>query len=291
MIHDDARIGGEAGSVESSTLTLNDGVEIPRLGFGVFQVPPARTAAVTSLAVESGFRMIDTAAVYDNEHEVGRAIEESGIAPEDVFVITKVWNDDQGYDETLRAFDASVSRLGLDLVDLYMIHWPRPRLDRYLDSWRALVRLRDEGRVRSIGVSNFEAEHIDRLVDTTGEAPSVNQIELHPGFPQLAMREYHASRGVATQAWSPLGRGQGFLSHPVITSIAEAHNRTPAQVVLRWHLQLGVIPLPRSVTPERIRDNVDVFDFRLDDAEVDKIIEIGDGFKVGPDPSMFFDVS
>ncbi|CAM4296800.1 aldo/keto reductase [Nocardiopsis rhodophaea] len=275
----------------STTVALNDGVETPRLGLGVFQVGPDEAAAAVRTALQAGYRMVDTASVYGNEKGVGRGIAESGVAREDVVVVTKVWNDDQGYDATLRAFDASAAALGLDYVDQYLIHWPRPRLGLYPQTWRALCRLRDEGRVRSIGVSNFEPEHIERLIAETGVAPAVNQVELHPGLHQGRIRAFHADHGIVTQAWSPLGRGQGFLSHRAVAAVAEAHGRTPAQVVLRWHLQLGVVPLPKSVTPERIRGNLDVFGFELDAAEMDLLTDIGDGYRVGPDPSLLFDVS
>nr|WP_221308907.1 aldo/keto reductase [Nocardiopsis mwathae] len=270
---------------------LNDGTAMPRLGLGVFQAGVDEAAAAVRTALLAGYRMVDTAAVYGNEAGVGRGIADSGVPREDVFVVTKVWNDDQGYDATLRAFDASAARLGLDHVDQYLIHWPRPRLDLYPETWRALCRLRAEGRVRSIGVSNFAPEHIDRLIAESGTAPAVNQIELHPGLHQGGLRAYHASRGIATQAWSPLGRGQGFLSHRAVAAVAEAHGRTPAQVVLRWHLQMGVVPLPKSVTPERIRGNLDVFGFELDATEMDLITGVGDGYHVGPDPSLLFDIS
>lgn len=274
-----------------STLSLNDGKTIPQLGLGVFQIPDDATASVVRTALDVGYRMIDTAAAYGNEVGVGKGIADSGMAREEIYVVSKVWNDDQGYDETLRAFDASTAKLGFDHVDLYLIHWPRPRLDRYVDTWKALERLAADGRVGSIGVSNFEQAHITRLLDECDVPPAVNQVELHPGLPQTELREFHANHGILTQAWSPLGRNQGFLDHPVVTGIARAHERTAAQVVLRWHVQLGVGAIPKSVTPSRIRSNFEISDFELTEAEVARLTGIGDGYKVGPDPSLFFDRS
>ncbi|ASU80274.1 aldo/keto reductase [Actinopolyspora erythraea] len=274
-----------------SSLTLNDGNSIPPIGLGVFQIPDERTADVVGTAVEAGYRLIDTAAVYGNELGVGKGLADSGVAREEISVVTKVWNDDQGYDETLRAFETSAGLLGLEYVDLYLIHWPRPRLDRYVATWRALEKLKADGRVGSIGVSNFGREEITRLLDECDVPPAVNQIELHPGLPRTELREFHAQHGIATQAWSPLGRGQGFLEHPAITEIARDHGRTPAQVVLRWHSQLGVVPLPKSVSPTRLRGNLDIFGFQLSGAEMDRLTEIGTDFRVGPDPALFFDVS
>lgn len=276
---------------EVGTLPLNDGNMIPQLGLGLFQIPDDETASVVRTGLEAGYRMLDTAAIYDNESGVGKGIVDSGVAPEDTFVITKVWNDDQGYDETLRAFDVSAEKLGLDHVDLYLIHWPRPKLDRYVSTWKALEKLKADGRVGSIGVSNFDPVHIRRLLDECDIPPAVNQIELHPGLPQTDKREFHAEHGIVTQAWSPLGRGQGFLTHPVVAGIAQARGRTAAQIVLRWHLQLGVVAIPKSVNSSRIRSNVEVFDFELTDDEVTRLTELGDGYKVGPDPSLFFDMS
>ncbi|GAB3274509.1 aldo/keto reductase [Parasphingorhabdus pacifica] len=273
------------------TVTLNDGVALPRVGFGVFQVSPEEATEAVSTALDAGYRTFDTASVYGNEEGVGKAIVSSEVARSDIFLITKVWNDDQGYDETLRACEASLERLGVEYVDQYLIHWPRPKLDRYVDTWKALVRLVSDGRVRSIGVSNFAPENIRRLVDETGVVPAVNQVELHPGFPQTELRSFHEGLGITTQAWSPLGRGQGFLGHPVVGAIARAHDRTPAQVALRWHVQLGVVALPKSVTPERIRSNIGIFDFELTEPEMAQLTDIGTDFRVGPDPALFFDMS
>ncbi|MGA5647904.1 aldo/keto reductase [Streptomyces seoulensis] len=264
-------------------ITLNNGVRMPQLGFGVFQVPDDETAEAVGHALRAGYRSIDTAAIYGNERGVGRAIAESGIARDELFVTTKLWNDDQGYDSTLTAFDASLDRLGLDHVDLYLIHWPTPARDRYLDTWRALERILAEGRARAIGVSNFQVPHLRRLLEHSGIVPAVNQVELHPALQQAELRAFHAEHGIATEAWSPLAQG-AVLGDEAIVSAARAHGVTPAQVVIRWHLQTGNIVIPKSVTPERIRQNLDVFGFRLSDAELDAIAALDRGLRTGPDP-------
>ncbi|GGY50588.1 aldo/keto reductase [Streptomyces omiyaensis] len=265
------------------TVTLNNGVEMPQLGFGVFQVPDDATTAAVTAALEAGYRSIDTAAVYGNEAGVGRALAASGIAREELFVTTKLWNADQGYDATLRAFDAGLAELGLDYVDLYLIHWPTPARDLYRDSWRALERLADEGRIRAAGVSNFQPEHLRRLLDGATLTPVVNQIELHPALQQSELRAFHGEHGIATEAWSPLAQG-AVLDDPVIAAIAAAHGKSPAQVVLRWHLQLGNVVIPKSVTPARIRANLDVFDFALTDGEMTAIAGLDRGLRTGPHP-------
>ncbi|MFI8194162.1 aldo/keto reductase [Streptomyces sp. NPDC085946] len=265
------------------TVTLNNGVEIPQLGFGVFQVPDAETTAAVSAALEAGYRSIDTAAIYGNEAGVGKALAASGIARDDLFITTKLWNADQGYDTTLRAFDASLDKLGLDYVDLYLIHWPTPARDLYRESWKALEKLAADGRIRAAGVSNFQPAHLKRLLDGTGLVPAVNQIELHPGLQQSELRALHADLGIATEAWSPLAQG-AVLSDDAITAIAARHGKSPAQVVIRWHLQLGNIVIPKSVTPARIRENLDVFDFALTDEEMTSIAALDRGLRTGPDP-------
>ncbi|MDQ2791423.1 MAG: aldo/keto reductase, partial [Actinomycetota bacterium] len=234
------------------TITLNNNVQIPQLGFGVFQVPPEDVERVVSTALETGYRSIDTAAAYQNEEGVGRAIASCGLARDEIFVTTKLWNSDHGYDQALRAFDASARRLGLETVDLYLIHWPVPTVDRYVETWKALEKLAADGRVRAIGVSNFTVEHLRRLFAETGTVPAVNQVELHPYLQQTELRAEHAEHGIATEAWSPLTQG-AVLSEATITRLAEQHGVTPAQVVLRWHLQIGNIVIPKSVTPVRIR--------------------------------------
>jgi 2,5-diketo-D-gluconate reductase A len=266
-------------------VTLNDGRRMPQIGLGVWQTPDADAPAVVRVALEAGYRSVDTAAVYRNERGVGEGLK---AAPrETVFVTTKLWNDSQGYDRALKAFDDSVARLGLDYVDLYLIHWPVPRQGRYRESWKALVELQQSGRARSIGVSNFNAALIDELVGETGVAPAVNQIELHPGFQQADLRAAHAARGVVTESWSPLGRG-AMLTDPVIASIARKHRRTPAQVILRWHLDLGLVVIPKSVRPERIRENIDVFGFGLDPDDLADIAYIDNPRgRTGPDPATF----
>jgi diketogulonate reductase-like aldo/keto reductase len=248
-------------------LTLNDGVEIPQLGFGVFQVPPSDTATAVTQAFEAGYRHVDTAAAYGNEEGVGEAVAASGIPRDELFVTTKVWNSQQGYDSTLRAFDQSMRKLALDVVDLYLIHWPTPGRDLYVETWRAFERLQEEGRVRSIGVSNFEPAQLRRLLAETAVVPSINQIELHPYEPQIELRAFHADHGIATEAYSPLAQG-AVLDAPAIASLATAHGKTPAQVVLRWHLQLGNVVIPKSVTPRRIAENADLFGFELSDGEM-----------------------
>ncbi|MFD1146587.1 aldo/keto reductase [Saccharothrix hoggarensis] len=268
------------------TITLNNGVTMPQLGFGVFQVSTEDTYDAVTEALRVGYRSIDTAAIYGNEEPVGRAVADSGIARDELFVTTKLWNSDQGYDEALRAFDASAARLGLDQVDLYLVHWPAPKQDRYVDSWRALGKLHADGRVRAIGVSNFQPEHLERVVDATGAVPAVNQVELHPRLQQAELRAVHARLGVVTEAWSPLAQG-ALLGDPVITSVADKHGRTPAQVVLRWHVQLGNVVIPKSATPSRIAENFAVFDFELDGDDLARIAELDRGERIGPDPDTF----
>ncbi|MDV9186944.1 aldo/keto reductase [Streptomyces sp. SR27] len=265
------------------TVELADGVEIPQLGFGVFQVPDDETTAAVTAALETGYRSIDTAAIYGNEAGVGRALAASGLPREELFVTTKLWNADQGYDATLRAFDTGLAKLGLDHVDLYLIHWPAPGRDLYRDSWRALERLAEEGRARAVGVSNFQPGHLRRLMAGTTLIPAVNQVELHPGLQQSELRAFHAEHGIATEAWSPLAQG-AVLDDPAITAIAARHGRSPAQVVIRWHLQLGNIVIPKSVTPARIRENFDVFGFTLTDEEMGKVAALDRGLRTGPHP-------
>ncbi|WP_433337258.1 aldo/keto reductase [Spirillospora sp. CA-294931] len=267
-----------------SDVTLNNGITMPRLGFGVWQIPDDEAERAVRTAIEAGYRSIDTAAVYENEAGTGRGLKAAGVPREELFVTTKLWNDDQGYDRALRAFDASMERLGLDVLDLYLIHWPLPGHGRYLGTWRALEKLQADGRVRAIGVSNFTAETLQRLIDESGTVPAVNQIELHPYFQQNAMRALHADHGIHTEAWSPLGQGRGLLEDPALAEIAARHDRTPAQVVLRWHLQLGNVVIPKSVTPSRIAENLDVFGFELSEADMTAIGGMDAGTRLGPDP-------
>ncbi|WP_033219962.1 aldo/keto reductase [Kitasatospora phosalacinea] len=267
-------------------VTLNNGVEMPQLGFGVFQIPDEETTAAVAAALEAGYRGVDTAAVYGNERGVGKALAESGLPREELFVTTKLWNADQGHDATLRAFDASLDRLGLEYVDLYLIHWPTPARDLYAESWKAIERLAAEGRIRAAGVSNFQPAHLTRLIEAGGLVPAVNQVELHPGLQQAELRAFHAAHGIATEAWSPLAQG-AVLDDPAITAIAARTGRSPAQVVLRWHLQLGNLVIPKSVTPARIRQNLDVLDFALTDGDMAAIAATDRGLRTGPDPDAF----
>ncbi|HEY4019195.1 MAG TPA: aldo/keto reductase [Pseudonocardiaceae bacterium] len=271
---------------EIPTVTLNNGVAMPQLGFGVFQVPDAETAAAVTTALNAGYRSIDTAAGYRNEKGVGIALAESGLKRDELFITTKLQNSDQGYDSTLRAFDQSISSLGLDVVDLYLIHWPMPARDRYLDTWRAFERLYADGRVRAIGVSNFQPAHLRRLIDNSEVVPAVNQIELHPFLVQEELRAVDAELGIATEAWSPLAKGGELLGHSTIAGIAERLGRTPAQVVLRWHLQLGNVVIPKSVTPARIAENIAVFDFELTAEDLASLTALDKGLRTGPDPDQ-----
>lgn len=268
------------------SLTLHDSVEIPQLGFGVFQVPPEDTRGVVEQALNAGYRHIDTAGAYRNEKGVGAAIAASGIAREDLFVTTKLWNSEQGFETTLVAFDASLGRLGFEYVDLYLIHWPVPSEGRFVDTWRAFERIHGEGRARTIGVSNFRVEDLERLQAETEVRPTINQIELHPRLQQAKLRAWHAAHGIATEAWSPLAQGE-LLDDETIVAIAERHGRTPAQAILRWHLQLGTVVIPKSVTPERIRENIELFDFELSDAEMAEFERLDRGERIGPDPGTF----
>lgn len=266
------------------SIPLNDGRSIPQLGLGVWRTPADATAQAVQAALASGYRHIDTAAIYGNEAGVGEGLRASGVARDQVYITTKLWNAEQGFDSTLRAFDASLKLLGLDVLDLYLIHWPCPSRELYVDTWRAFVRLREEGRVRSIGVSNFEPEHLDRIVQETGAKPVLNQIELHPRFQQHRLREYHAAHGIATQAWSPLGQGQ-LLEDAGIQAIASKHGKTAAQVVVRWHIEMGHVVIPKSVNAGRIAENAGVFDFVLDAQDMAAIARLDQAEgRIGPNP-------
>jgi 2,5-diketo-D-gluconate reductase A len=268
------------------TLPLGESEQIPQLGYGVFQVPPKETERPVAEALEAGYRHIDTAAAYRNEGGVGLALRTSGIPRDELFVTTKCWNDDQGYEQTKRACRESLDRLELSHLDLYLIHWPVPAHDRYVETWKAFVELQQEGLVRSIGVSNFEPEHLERVIAETGVTPAINQVELHPHFQQVGLRREHERLGVLTEAWSPLGQGLE-LEDPVVVEIAQAHGKTPAQTIIRWHLQLGNVVIPKSVTPSRITENFDVFDFELSDEQLQAIDAIDAGTRIGPDPNTF----
>jgi diketogulonate reductase-like aldo/keto reductase len=268
---------------------LNDGRSIPQLGLGVWQIADEQTAEVVRAALALGYRSIDTAAIYHNEGGVGEGVRAGGVPREQLFITTKLWNSRQGYDETLAAFDKSLARLGLDYVDLYLIHWPLPSIDKYVATWRAFIRLRQEGRAKSIGVSNFQPAHIQRLIDETGVTPALNQVELHPLFQQRAVREYGRAHGVATESWSPLGQGR-LADNEVLRAIAAAHGKTLAQVVLRWHLQNGLVVIPKSVAPARLRENIEVFDFSLTPEEMRSIAALDSGVRIGPDPDVYAQV-
>jgi len=267
-------------------IPLRGDVEIPQLGFGVFQVPPEDTAEATTLALQAGYRHIDTAAAYGNEAAVGQAVRAAGLDRSEVFITTKCFNDDHGHQQAHKAFKASLDRLEVDYVDLYLIHWPVPSKDKYVETWQAFTGLQAEGVVRSIGVSNFQPAHLRRIIDETGVTPAVNQVELHPLLQQAGLRREHAELGIVTEAWSPLAQG-AVLDDPVITEIAETHSKTAGQVVIRWHLQLGNVVIPKSVTPERIEQNFDVFDFHLSEREMAAIEELDAGQRTGPDPDTF----
>jgi len=269
------------------TIRLNNGIEIPQFGFGVFQVPPEETAATVRAAFEAGYRHIDTAQMYGNEEGVGQALEESGLARDEVFLTTKLNNDGHGYDSALRRLDESLQRLGTDHVDLYLIHWPRPAEDRYVETWRGFEKAAAEGTARSIGVSNFTVTHLERLAQETGTVPAVNQVELHPRLVQTALRNYHVEHGIATEAWSPIAKGGDLLQDPTLTALADKYGKTPAQVVLRWHLQLGNIVFPKSMKPERMRENLDVFDFDLSNDDLDAVSALNRDERTGPDPDEF----
>jgi 2,5-diketo-D-gluconate reductase A len=267
-------------------LEMNDGHRIPQLGFGVFQVPSDETAEAVSLALATGYRLIDTAAAYRNEAGTGQAIRDSALPREDLFVTTKLWNNGHGHDAALRAFDRSLERLGFDYVDLYLIHWPVPANDLYVETWQALTELKTDGRARSIGTSNFNREHLERIIEATGVLPAVNQVELHPRFQQAELRRFHSAQGILTEAWSPLAQAQ-LLDEPAIREIAERHGRSPAQIVLRWHIQLRNVVIPKSVTPSRIEENFRLFDFELADEEMAAIEQLDAGQRIGPDPATF----
>ncbi|GAB7029971.1 aldo/keto reductase [Streptomyces sp. NPDC021749] len=269
------------------SITLNNGIAMPQLGFGVWQVEDDQAFSVVGQALDAGYRSIDTAAIYGNEKGTGKALAASGIPREELFVTTKLWNSDQGYDATLRAFDTSLTKLGLEYVDLYLIHWPVPSKDTYVETYKAFEKLLADGRAKAIGVSNFLPEHLTRLLGETSVVPAVNQIELHPHLQQEESRAFHVRHGIATEAWSPLGQGRGLLDDPVIGRIAAKYGKTPAQVVLRWHLQIGNVVIPKSATPSRIIENIAVFGFELDGDDLAALAGLDTGNRLGPDPATF----
>jgi 2,5-diketo-D-gluconate reductase A len=269
------------------SLVMNNGIQIPQLGFGVFLIPPEETEKAVSEALTARYRLIDTAQGYRNEEGVGAAIASAGIQRDELFITTKLTNSEQGYDKALRAFDESMNKLGIDVLDLFLIHWPQPMFDQYVETWRAFERLLADGRVSSIGVSNFEIDHLERLLAETDVVPAVNQVELHPEFPQEELREFHAEHGILTESWGPLGQGKGLLENPHILDVARRKARTPGQVVLRWHIQLGNVVIPKSVNPDRIRENIEIFDFELDESDMQAIAQVRTGRRLGADPNHF----
>ena len=269
------------------SLVMNNGIQIPQLGFGVFLIPPEETEKAVSEALTARYRLIDTAQGYRNEEGVGAAIASAGIQRDELFITTKLTNSEHGYDKALRAFDESMNKLGIDVLDLFLIHWPQPMFDQYVETWRAFERLLADGRVSSIGVSNFEIDHLERLLAETDVVPAVNQVELHPEFPQEELREFHAEHGILTESWGPLGQGKGLLENPHILDVARRKARTPGQVVLRWHIQLGNVVIPKSVNPDRIRENIEIFDFELDESDMQAIAQVRTGRRLGADPNHF----
>lgn len=269
------------------TVKLNDGNHIPQLGYGVWQVGNDEAVAAVSEALKAGYRHIDTAAIYGNEEGVGKAIKSSGIERGDIYLTTKLWNGEQGYESTLKAFDASLKKLGTDYVDLYLIHWPMPSKDLFMETWRAFLKLKEESRAKSIGVSNFRTADLERIITESGVTPVLNQIELHPQFQQDELRLFHSKHDIATEAWSPLGQGK-ILEDATLKAIAEKHGKSVAQIILRWHIETGNIVIPKSVTPARIKENFDIFDFRLNGTDHDAITKLdkADG-RIGPNPSTF----
>lgn len=266
-------------------ITLNNGLKMPQLGFGVWQVESAQATTAVAKALEVGYTSIDTAMIYQNEEGVGKAIKESSIPREKLFITTKVWNTDQGYDNTLRAFDESLARLGLDYVDLYLIHWPTPQYDEYVDTYKALEKLYHDGRVKAIGVCNFEIEHLERLLNECEVVPAVNQVECHPYLAQNELKDFCAKHNIFVEAWSPLEQGGEVLTDEVVQKIAKSHSKSPAQVVLRWHLQNNTVVIPKSVTPSRIEENFNVFDFELTSEEMAEIDQLNKNRRKGPNPN------
>jgi len=267
----------------SPLITLADGNRIPQLGLGVYKVEDATAARIVEGAIDAGYRHVDTAKLYFNEAGVGAGVRAAGIPRDEIFVTTKVWNDDQGYDETLRAFDASLALLGMDYVDLYLIHWPAPKQDRYVDTWRALEAIKRDGRARSIGVSNFNAPHLEKLLANSQESPVINQVEVQPWLQQRALRDFDAAHGIVTEAWSPLARGRA-IGDPTLEAIGAKHGKSSAQVVLRWHIEQGLVVIPKSNSIERIRENSRVFDFELDDSDLAAIAGLETGERTGSNP-------
>lgn len=270
----------------SPTLTLNNGQQIPQLGLGVYKLATDVAEGLIRQAIETGYRRFDTASFYGNESQIGAGVRNGGLPREEIFVTTKIWNDDQGYDRTLAAIDESLARLNIDYVDMLMIHWPKPQLDLYLETWAAFQKAMEHGKIRGIGVSNFQPNHLDRLLEAGGTVPAINQIELHPGLQQAVVRAYDAQHGIATEAWSPLARGR-FNEDATVVSIADKHGKSATQVVIRWHIELGNLVIPKTATASRLQENISVFDFSLDDDDMAKLATLDSGLRTGPNPDEF----
>lgn len=270
----------------SPTVTLNNRQQIPQLGLGVYKLETDIAEGLIHQAIEAGYRRIDTASFYGNEAEVGAGVRTSGLAREELFVTTKIWNEDQGYDRTLAAIDESLSRLDIDYIDMLLIHWPKPEQDLYLETWLAFEKALAAGKLRGIGVSNFQPHHLERLLAAGGTVPALNQVELHPGLQQVQVRAFNAKHGIATEAWSPLARGR-FDENEQVLSIAQKHGKSPAQVIIRWHIELGNLVIPKTATASRLTENISVFDFKLDSEDMDKIASLDSGLRTGPNPDEF----
>lgn len=270
----------------SPTVTLNNGQQIPQLGLGVYKLETDIAEGLIHQAIEAGYRRIDTASFYGNESEVGAGVRTSGLAREELFVTTKIWNEDQGYDRTLAAIDESLSRLDIDYIDMLLIHWPKPEQDLYLETWLAFEKALAAGKLRGIGVSNFQPHHLERLLAAGGTVPALNQVELHPGLQQVQVRAFNTKHGIATEAWSPLARGR-FDENEQVLSIAQKHGKSPAQVIIRWHIELGNLVIPKTATASRLTENISVFDFKLDSEDLNKIASLDSGLRTGPNPDEF----
>ena len=271
---------------QMALIKLNTGQQMPQLGLGVYKVGQTEAVDLIRAAIEKGYRRVDTAALYGNEAEVGEGIRTSGVAREDIFVTTKIWNDDQGYDRTLEAIDESLSRRNIDYIDMLLIHWPSPKLNKFVDTWAAFQKAQESGKIRGIGVSNFNPHHLEKLMASGGPVPAINQIELHPGWQQKDIRAYNASHGIATEAWSPLARGR-YNDSAEVLQIAKKHGKTPTQVVVRWHIELGNLVIPKTSNHDRLDENIDVFDFKLDAEDMALFEKFDGGERVGPNPDDF----